>query len=371
MVIVEDCINILGTIMKHQMEHNIIKRQTNIEALRVLAMLAVIVLHFNFYPGGGGAISNVSGLNRFLLILLECFCISAVNVFLMISGYCNYKKTYIKTERLMSIVVQTCIFQGMMTLIYCMLYRQMDLKMILEAFLPVNYYAILYVSLMLLSPYINYLLRSISNQNNNHVFVIIIFILFSIWPICSDILELTLKHSLEGLNTIGIMGDMKGYNIVNFILAYILGAEIDILELHKRISRLQSVIILFSSVAVIYIWYVISPEYAWSYCNPFVLIEALILVRLFSECKIDNGLINKIATASYTCYLIHIPVLYFFNFEVVKNLNTISLLFVLFLVLSAMVFVSYIITIIWKKVYIVSMKKTFEKLPNIECTDCK
>ena len=55
-------------------------RHSGMEALRMLAGMAVIVLHFNYLPGGRGAMEGASGLNAVLLTLLETLCICAVNV---------------------------------------------------------------------------------------------------------------------------------------------------------------------------------------------------------------------------------------------------------------------------------------------------
>ena len=69
-------------------------RESNIELLRLLAGMGVIVLHFNYFPGGGGALETASGVNFYVLLVLEILCVSAVNIFILISGYygCESKK---------------------------------------------------------------------------------------------------------------------------------------------------------------------------------------------------------------------------------------------------------------------------------------
>ena len=49
-----------------------------------------------------------------------------------------------------------------------------------KAFLPANYFVILYVTVYLISPYINIMIKNISKSNFNR-FVVMLFVLFSIW----------------------------------------------------------------------------------------------------------------------------------------------------------------------------------------------
>ena len=61
-------------------------RQSNIELLRIISMLGIIVLHYNNSDMGGGFLHAV-GLNRFILMFLESIFICGVNLYILISGY--------------------------------------------------------------------------------------------------------------------------------------------------------------------------------------------------------------------------------------------------------------------------------------------
>ena len=63
-------------------------RDSNIELLRLLAGCAVIILHYNFL-GDGGAVSQSVGVNYYFLLILEIICATAVNIFILITGYFN------------------------------------------------------------------------------------------------------------------------------------------------------------------------------------------------------------------------------------------------------------------------------------------
>ena len=63
-------------------------RNTNIEILRILSILGVIILHYN-NENMGGALAYTSdlALNKFILLFFECLSICSVNLFVLITGY--------------------------------------------------------------------------------------------------------------------------------------------------------------------------------------------------------------------------------------------------------------------------------------------
>ena len=74
------------------MEKN--RRMTNIELLRILAMVMVVVMHFLYYSGSlmevGSSLSSV----RIIGTLMEAFCLVAVNTYVFISGYFGVKSCF-------------------------------------------------------------------------------------------------------------------------------------------------------------------------------------------------------------------------------------------------------------------------------------
>ena len=64
------------------------KRDTNIELLRIIIMIGVVILHVNNAAMGG--LFNIISENKFYFLttrVIESFCVCAVNVFVIISGY--------------------------------------------------------------------------------------------------------------------------------------------------------------------------------------------------------------------------------------------------------------------------------------------
>ena len=155
------------------------KRNSSIELLRIFAGLAVVVLHFNFFKLH--AVELTTGITQQTLLIFEAICVCAVNVFIAISGYCSAYSNKINLCRLLNLIVQTSAFRFGFVLIICYLHDFFPIKRLVGSLLPVNYYVILYVSLMFVAPYINLLMAKLSKEGLT-VFVCIIFSCFPYIP---------------------------------------------------------------------------------------------------------------------------------------------------------------------------------------------
>ncbi len=62
-------------------------RQMNYELLRIIAMLMIVCLHYLSKGGALGDPKQELTTNGYLAWLIEAFCLVAVNVYVLISGY--------------------------------------------------------------------------------------------------------------------------------------------------------------------------------------------------------------------------------------------------------------------------------------------
>ena len=281
-------------------------RQSGVELLRILAALAVVVLHINYYPGGVGVADVATGVGRTALDLLECLCICAVNVFLLISGAFGSHARSVKVRKLGLLLLQTSAFRVAANLALSAYGGDWDLRRILGAFVPVNYYVILYVALMLLSPYLNAGLARLSRAALARL-ALIAFLTFSVFATAVDVAKEVSGEALSGLSPIGIDGSMGGYTIVNFALVYLLGAWLRREEAALR-QKLPTPLLLVAVAALcllLLLWRRVLPGTAWMYSNPLVILEGCAVFLLFSRLRFSSGWINRIAPAAFTCYLIH------------------------------------------------------------------
>jgi len=85
------------------------ERMANLEVLRCVAMMMVVVLH---YLGKGGLLPDLTAplsVQDMVAWLLEAFCIVAVNVYMMISGYFLCESSF-KLSRLLTLWLQLWLY---------------------------------------------------------------------------------------------------------------------------------------------------------------------------------------------------------------------------------------------------------------------
>ena len=340
------------------------ERHSGVELLRILAGMAVIVLHFNFHPAGGGALEEASGISAAVLMLLENLCICAVNVFILVTGYFGSGTEKTKPRKLILLLLQTMIFQVLIQAGGGILNHDFSVRKMLGALLPVNYYVVLYVSLMLLAPFINCLLKHLSDKGFRTLLTIS-FLLFSIWACGSDMIKELTGAPLAGLNPVGLDGSSGGYTIVNFLLVYLIGAWLRRNDEKKQIPTVWLIGLLIASVAILWIWRVILPGTSWMYNNPVVIGEAVILFLLFRRMKFQNKIINKLAPASFTCYLIHEAILSLLDLTTIGASSTIKMAGLLVAVVIGIYGTSFMVMTIWNWLISLIFRDRLDRIPSI------
>ena len=101
-------------------------RQANIELLRIVAMLMVVMLHY--LTKGEAAVSLVenSGALNMILWFIKALCVVAVNVYVLISGYFLLEAKW-KVSRLVSLWLQM-MFYSLGVPLVCLLLVVGDIK---------------------------------------------------------------------------------------------------------------------------------------------------------------------------------------------------------------------------------------------------
>lgn len=96
------------------------ERQSNIELLRILVMLGVVVLHMNLY--GLKIAAEFSG--KFIFMhFTESLFICAVNVFVLITGYFSYKINKISVRKIIELIVEVILVKEALYITYSILQR--------------------------------------------------------------------------------------------------------------------------------------------------------------------------------------------------------------------------------------------------------
>lgn len=232
-----------------------------------------------------------------------------------------------------------------------------SIRGLLGAFIPSNYFVILYTVVFIISPYINLIFEHLDSRKRK-LFICTLILLFSVYPTIVDILIEVTKHSFNGLSSIGMYGSQYGYSIVNFTLCYCIGAYIRFES--ERISKVNTsklVAGIFTCVTVMTIWSAMNDRIgyftektAWEYCNPLVIMSAVYAFLLFKRINIKNSkLINSLAKGSFTVYLLHINLVTHVGVKLFVNNNIIFLILHMALSSVLIYFVCWIVYLIYSK----------------------
>ena len=341
------------------------KRNSSVELLRIVSMMGVILLHYN-NQNMGGAFKYASGNNisMYWLYFIESVGISAVNVFIIISSYylcCTAKR---RLGKIFELIAQLILFRQIFYIITIMMgVETLSFKGFASNLLPTDYFVVLYSVLYIVSPYINVCINNLSRKNLR-LLICICFLIFSVWNIIVDAIENILGHTMLGLRTIGMEGTLHGYSIVNFILLYLIGAYIRMWGV-KAGNKKMILSLLFMTLLnwFLSIWENVmkfEKHVVWNYENPLVILSSVCIFVIFLRLKFSSSVINKLAKASFICYLVHEPLLGMLHIENFINNN----LFVIILhqIMSVIVLyaISYLIYIIYDKL----SKEVWKKLNN-------
>lgn len=288
-------------------------RQANIELLRMIAMLMVVVLHYLIK--GQAAVSlveNTDGLNL-ILWFLKALCIVSVNLYVLISGYFLVEANW-KFSRLISLWLQVMFYSLGVPLVCLALgigdINQWGLYDWINVLFPIQmehyWFITAYVVLYLFVPVLSMGVKKIT-QRQHQLVILGLLLIFSI-P--------------KSLLPIGIPTDRFGYDFGWFLCLFMIAAYIRIYEIPFFTNKRRSFAVYL--LAVMGIWGIsflcavlsrkgLSFTYAmgmpYCYNHILVLLASVALFYMFRYIKIPQGkvsdIICKIASYSLGVYLLH------------------------------------------------------------------
>ena len=280
------------------------ERQSNIELLRLLAIVGIIILHYNNAEMGGGFRYVASGsLNENILLFLESIAICGVDLFIMISGYFLSRINTRSVGKALLLLIQVSIFSLVHYVVLLIRGEALfSVKGLIGYLIPQNWFVTLYIVLYLISPLIN---RAFQNLKSRKVLLGLVF-LFSVVPTVLDLIFRITGKDFSSLMTLGTNGSGRGYTIVSFVLCYILGAALNWIHTEKILTW-TLLLILLVDVAVLFFWGRWDKNTAFSYCSPLVLLEAAVLIVLFLRIRMgEKRVINLLARSTFSIFLIHL-----------------------------------------------------------------
>ena len=211
------------------------KRLANIELLRIIAMLMVIMLH---YLGKGGLLPDMSlnmGINGYVAWILETLSNVAVNVYVLISGYFLVESEF-KFGKVINLVLQVFFYTIGITILACasgiFSIKDLDIYNTILQILPLQmehyWFVTAYIIMYMLSPVLAAGIKNISRKQLQ--IVILIFVCF----MCVE----------KSIVPVRLIIDKKGYDALWLICLFLVAAYIRLYGI-KFLQKKSIVILLY------------------------------------------------------------------------------------------------------------------------------
>lgn len=285
------------------------ERIYGLDLLRVLSMLGIVGLHILNQGGWGAAAGSATQTLFCRTVAAVCYC--SVNVFAMLTGYLYADRKTVRWSNLLKLIATVAFYCAATLTVFILLwpelfhgYRRLYLYALFPPFVGRYWYITSYVLLFVLIPYLNAMLRSLQEVQLRRL-LLILFLLLSV-------------VSTFGMNDYFKLED--GYSPYWLIFCYLVGAY---LKLHKnRLPReripMWAAILAMDLLLVVGLWYILGDTTRFpilSYVSPFMVIEAAVLLRIFSSLTLRRETLQKcvvsLSNGAFGVYIIHSHILVF------------------------------------------------------------
>lgn len=209
--------------VKHYMQNDITldlniqqtkTRNYSLDLLRIISMIMIVFLHIVSH-GELNKISEGFSINLIIIYFIETFCIVAVNIYVLISGYFLINDKF-RISKLIRLFLEV-FFYSILIFVYLIIKDNhlFTIEEYLAIFLPISYkeywFISAYFGLYLMSPILNILIKHINKKQHLSI-CIIMLLLFSLY---SDILPFSDTFNVS-----------KGYSLWWFIVVYFIASYI-------------------------------------------------------------------------------------------------------------------------------------------------
>lgn len=263
------------------------KRQSNVELLRIFAMLGIIAHHFVYY----GLNINITdhSFNSWVIHFLYMGGKLGVDILMLISGY-----FYENTEKFKPIkAIKTFLHITFYSILFYLLFgfiNGFSTSGFLEAILAVPYnkywFGTAFLILLLLQPYLSKLIKNITVTEHKYL----CYLMCVVWVI------------------IPLIGDKIYYNDLIYVIGFfVFGAYLKRQGIIDKINwKISSLISLFLPFIIIGLAFIMKDETYFFGYRPLIILLAVMLVATFKNMPFKNSkLINEISKTNFGVYLIH------------------------------------------------------------------
>lgn len=288
-------------------------RLANMELLRCVAMMMIVVLH---YLGKGNLLGDLSadwitgqGVTAWVL---ECFCIVAVNVYMLLSGYFSHTSTF-KLSRLVSLYIQVWLYSVAVGFLayFAGIYpaEEFSFHYVLTLIFPISmghyWFMTAYVFMYILMPLFGMAMRRLGKkQMRISIGLLLLF---------HCVLKSVIPARLEM--------DGQGYDFMWYLCVFMVGAYIGRFGGTKIFHWIQGMLLYLAGVALVFaelmalhLVYVKTGslehimKISIEYNHIFLLIASIGLFEAFLNIGVRGkaaAIINRIAPYTLGVYLLH------------------------------------------------------------------
>lgn len=269
------------------------QRQSNIELLRIVSMLLILIVHIDGaslgLPQPMGDITSITTRDWWRLIV-ESISIIGVNCFVLISGYFGIRASWKGFLRFSSY----CLFYSVA--IYCIvaigINNNWSWKGLSESFMFFTHtdlwFIPAYLGLYLIAPFLNKSTEALPFKQ--YSILLCAFIAFNIYA----------GWWWQG------KFNPNGYTIIHLIMIYLIGRyiyrflpRIKLMGLYATFAWVMSTcLILLNSLCD-------TSLMAFAYNSPFVIMASISFFIMFKSMHFSNAIINYCAASAFAVYLIH------------------------------------------------------------------
>ena len=274
------------------------QRISNIELLRIISIFFVTMHHLVVHGSNAcGYLTNYSFYQGTLGVILNCFCVIGVNVFILISGWFGIKNPIKATIHLIFdfVILSTLMNIGLY------LYQGNLGELALKATYKFKYLWFLYdyILLALLSPFLERLIKSMSLK------------IYTIFILIITFINVVICYGLELVNS-------KGYGLLNFLYLYFVARYLRCLYEGGLLRVFTS-----SFFATLYVGFSLLAAGCYfllaylgcsdslggvrffSYNNPIFILSSICLLLSFSVARpFYSNIVNIVATGVFSVYIL-------------------------------------------------------------------
>lgn len=261
-------------------------RQSNIELLRIIAMLMILVVHFDGACLGLPSPQMALSSSEWAKTVVESLSIIGVNLFVLISGYFGIRTD---SRRILTYLGMCAFYSlGIFSLACIAKPSIFSLEALADAALFISHNDLWFVRdyffLMLLAPFVNVVFANISK-----------------WQLHWLTAAILLISCYFGWLWQGKVNP-TGYSLMQLVTIYVVGHWLSL----NRLSRSKgAALYVFSTICIVLSAAELIPTMAYAYNSPFVIASAVGLFVVFSSFPFSNAYVNFFASGTFAVYLIH------------------------------------------------------------------